>query len=63
MSSPFVSLSSPSAAPLFNSSPLLAPLKSLGNELKIPVTTIPHIRSELKTWTVHLLPLSARQIR
>ncbi|KAI0289394.1 formyl transferase [Russula brevipes] len=29
----------------------VSPLKSLGNELKIPVTTIPHIRSELKTWT------------
>ncbi|KAN0125557.1 Formyltransferase [Russula decolorans] len=27
------------------------PLKTLGDELKLPVTTIPQIRSELKTWT------------
>lgn len=31
---------------------LLAPLKSLGHKLNLPVTTIPHIRSELKTWKV-----------
>jgi methionyl-tRNA formyltransferase len=35
------------------SSASLAPLKTLGDELKLPVTTIPQIRSELKTWTVH----------
>jgi hypothetical protein len=34
------------------SSPSLAPLKTLGHKLEIPVTTIPHIRSQLKTWTV-----------
>ncbi|KAI0002128.1 formyl transferase [Russula compacta] len=29
----------------------VSPLKTLGNKLNVPVTTIPHIRSELKTWT------------
>ncbi|KAN0127396.1 Formyltransferase [Lactarius tabidus] len=28
----------------------VSPLKSLGQKLDLPVTTIPHIRSELKTW-------------
>ncbi|KAI9465341.1 formyl transferase [Lactarius psammicola] len=28
----------------------VSPLKSLGHKLNLPVTTIPHIRSELKTW-------------
>jgi hypothetical protein len=38
---------------LINSSASLAPLKTLSDKLKLPVTTIPQIRSELKTWTVH----------
>ncbi|KAI0000843.1 formyl transferase [Russula vinacea] len=29
----------------------VSPLKTLGHKLKLPVTTIPHVRSELKTWT------------
>jgi methionyl-tRNA formyltransferase len=39
---------------------VLAPLKSLGHKLNLPVTTIPHIRSELKTWKVwaRLIPFS-----
>ncbi|KAF8270430.1 formyl transferase [Lactarius quietus] len=28
----------------------ISPLKSLGDKLNLPVTTIPHVRSELKTW-------------
>ncbi|KAH9174868.1 formyl transferase [Lactarius sanguifluus] len=28
----------------------VSPLKSLGHKLNLPVATIPHIRSELKTW-------------
>jgi Formyl transferase len=30
----------------------LAPLKRLGQKLNLPVTSIPHVRSELKTWKV-----------
>ena len=40
---------------LSHSSASLAPLKTLSEKLKLPVTTIPQIRSELKTWTVHPL--------
>jgi hypothetical protein len=47
-----------SLQPASCSSASLAPLKTLGNKLKLPVTTIPHIRSELKTWTVHPLPFA-----
>jgi len=32
----------------------VSPLKTLGHNLNVPVTTIPHIRSELKTWTPSL---------
>ncbi|KAH9036201.1 formyl transferase, partial [Lactarius pseudohatsudake] len=28
----------------------VSPLKNLGHKLNLPVTTIPHVRSELKTW-------------
>ncbi|KAI0251217.1 formyl transferase [Lactifluus subvellereus] len=29
---------------------IIAPLKRLGEQLSLPVATIPHVRSELKTW-------------
>ena len=44
------------SASFSHSSASLAPLKTLSDKLKLPVTTIPQIRSELKTWTVHPLP-------
>ncbi|KAH9956274.1 formyl transferase, partial [Russula dissimulans] len=39
------------SGPVSYSTALLAPLKTLGHNLNLPVTTIPHVRSELKTWT------------
>lgn len=40
-------------------SPSLAPLKTLGRKLRIPVTTIPQLRAQLKTWTVWRIPRSS----
>jgi hypothetical protein len=49
--------SASSPRPVSYSSTLLAPLKALGNKLGVPVTTIPPIRSELKTWKAgHIHP-------
>ncbi|KAI0302424.1 formyl transferase [Multifurca ochricompacta] len=50
MSFLFVGIPSPSRNYLPYLCTLSAPLKSLGHKLNIPVTTIPHIRPELKTW-------------
>jgi hypothetical protein len=40
---------------------IIAPLKSLGEQLNLPVATIPHVRSELKTWMVHTFSFFQKQ--
>jgi methionyl-tRNA formyltransferase len=45
--------SSAVALSLLTGSVIIAPLKDLGKKLNLPVATIPHLRSDLKTWTVH----------